>query len=124
MWSGLTLRGAVLALALVACSGSDKGTDTSGDDDDDNGGGLTEDEFIDQFYDVFCAEWESCTGEECPTASTTTSTTTDCDYDASAAQACLDGEWGCEDYGYGIVFPVFPDECIGICGTTTSTTTP
>jgi hypothetical protein len=116
-------------LGFVACSGADKASDA---DNTESGTTeppppvLTEDEFVDQFIDGFCLAWEDCTGTECPVTGQqpTTTGTVPCVYDPTAAQACLEGEWGCElDDTYGVMLPVLPEECRGVCGADPSTTT-
>lgn len=117
------MRTTILFSILVACSGKDGGTtDTGG-----GGGGLTEEEFGEQFLDIFCEEWEACnTSEPCPVGATTTRTTTattECDYDPVAAQDCLDGSWTCNTDFPGFEYPVAPSVCSEVCGGAPTTPT-
>jgi hypothetical protein len=93
--------------------------------------GISEDDFAAEYADKYCAELETCGSDfTCSTTGTTTATTTavaDCEFDAAAAQDCLDGEWTCDDT---LKLPIPPAACgtvytcaTGTTGTTTTTGT-
>ena len=133
------MRATWMALALLVGCGGETGDDGDtddtdgagtgvGDDDDDDddggGGGSPEEEFGLAFVDRYCDEWDACvtSGEPClfegtTTGGGTTTTTTDpCEFDAVAAQACLDGEWTCNTEYAGFEFVMTPDACGDVCG--------
>jgi len=76
---------------------------------------ITEDQFLQQFEEIYCGQHEDCVaGEACPAVSTVLDTT--CLYDATYAQDCLAGEYVCED---GLLLA--PTTCAGVydCDATT-----
>lgn len=105
---------------LVGCSGGDPAdTDTGG-----GGAELTIETFAEQFFPLFCAYDQSCDGgslmgyasaEECEAdllSGMDSGTSDDCDFDATAAQACLDAMEGLECEG---MFENLPSACSEVC---------
>ncbi|TVQ94042.1 MAG: hypothetical protein EA397_02720 [Deltaproteobacteria bacterium] len=79
------------------------------------GGPLSEEAFNVRFTDRFCAQLEHCSEGElfCEHGDGPTDDGEDCDYNPAAAEACLDGAWGCTEPSDS--FPSFPD-LPEICG--------
>jgi hypothetical protein len=84
---------------------------------------VSEEEFGREYAAKFCAEWERCnegdTAPDCPLVAaggTTTGVVEDCDFDAEAAQTCLDIDWICSFDGFPNVSP--PQVCSEVCGAT------
>lgn len=80
---------------------------------------VSEEEFGREYAAKFCDEWERCNedGPPCPVVAagdTTTGVVEDCEFDAEAAQTCLDIDWICGYTGFPNVSP--PHVCSEVCG--------
>ena len=92
--------GAFTVLALlgtVACDG------TGGEST------ITETDFLQQFEEIYCGQWDICGNEDtCPDVSSVLSTS--CLYDSAFAQDCLAGDFACDD-AIGVLIPT---TCAGV----------
>jgi hypothetical protein len=108
---------------LVACGDGD-GASSESSTCSATACGITEDEFAAGYTDKYCAQLETCGSDfACSTSGTTATTTTalaNCEFDAAAAQDCLDGEWTCDD---SLNLPNPPAACGTVYTCTTGTTT-
>lgn len=74
--------------------------------------GLTPEKFDDRFEDRYCVEYSSCFGEDfdCDDDGPGDDDHSGCTFNATAAQACLDGQWACVT-SQGLPFVQIPVEC-------------
>lgn len=116
------VRKVLAVLALGACGGSSG----DGTTDDRRGlaelfadlfdGKLTEEEFVDEFAERYCAEWEDCntSGAPCGVDEDAETAVGPCEFDEDAAEECLDGTWTCNTDFPGLEYVVPPPECMEV----------
>lgn len=105
----MSSRRVLSAFGLLACSCDGSGSRTR----------VSEEEFGLEYVDKLCEEWARCNedGTPCPISAagdTTTDIVAECDFDAEAAQSCLDIDWICGMSGFPQVVP--PAICHEVCG--------
>jgi len=104
--------------ALLACAALASGCFIGGKGDGD----LSPQAFSEQFADKLCSEYASCNPEiECSTDEAET-LPEECSFSSDAADACLDGDFLCNDeFGNGFEFVEVPSACESVfdCGSVT-----
>jgi hypothetical protein len=101
----VTSRTLLLASLVVGCDRYDQSR-------------VSEAEFGGDYVEKLCDEWVRCNEDDgpCPFSpadGTTTGVIEECDFDAEAAQECLDAGWIC-GMVEGTVVPI--DACDEVCG--------
>ncbi|MCB9688641.1 MAG: hypothetical protein H6738_24760 [Alphaproteobacteria bacterium] len=77
--------------------------------------GITLEAFTEAYLERFCEVWSACSGDPDPCANlqgTGTTTGVECNFRPDIAQACLDGDWVCDE---SLGFPSVPAVCADVC---------